>query len=141
MVKTSTRTINWAVEVASRMRGASFPLDEDDARDRLKGIRVEGRGIDEFVDNVHFPVATPADLLHDISKQTGVSRGEGRGTWSIVVAKAMKDVPFPLSKELAKEHLQGIEVNGKDISLLLPKLRYPIDTPASLLDQLAQNLE
>lgn len=141
MVRTSTRTINWAVEVASRMRGAAFPLDEEDARGRLKGIRVEGRSIDEFVDRIHFPVATPADLLHDISRQTGVSHGDNKGAWAVTVAKAMKDVPFPLSKELAKEHLQGITVQGKDISQLLPRLKYPIDTPAALLDQLAQNIE
>ena len=123
------------------MRGAAVPMGEEDVRDRLSGIRVEGRSIDEFVDSIHFPVATPADLLHEISRQTGVSRDDGKNAWSIGVAKAMKDLPFPLSKEQARERLQGIDVGGRDISQLLPKLKYPVESPASLLDQLAQNLD
>lgn len=141
MVRNSTRTVNWAVEVASRMRGAAFPLDEDDARDRLKGIRADGQGIGEIMDRIRFPVATPAELLHEIGKRTGGPRGGGEGAWPVEVAKALRDVPFPLSKEGAKESLQGIEVRGKDISALLPRLKYPVETPAALLDQLAQNAE
>jgi predicted transcriptional regulator len=77
MATTATKGVNWAVEVASRIRGIEFPLGEDVARNKLKGITVGGRDIDELIDNIAFPVPSAAGLLHQISAQTKVAGPKG----------------------------------------------------------------
>ena len=67
MAKTTTKSVNWAVDVAARLKGAHFPIDEGEARDRLKGLTVKGQEIESILDHMDFPIATPADLLHQIS--------------------------------------------------------------------------
>jgi predicted transcriptional regulator len=143
MTRTSstTMTTNWAVEVATRMRGVDFPLTEEEARKRLKGVRVEGQNVLEFLDNIEFPLDTPADLLHAISKQTGVSKVSSSENWSVKVAKALEGADFPLTKEEAKRRFRGIEIRGKDISRYLNKLKYPMESPTDLLHQISQTLD
>jgi predicted transcriptional regulator len=67
MAGTTTRSVNWAVDVASRLKGAHFPLDEEEARERLEGIMVKGNDINGILDHMLFPVTTPADMLRQIS--------------------------------------------------------------------------
>jgi predicted transcriptional regulator len=71
MARTETRPVNWAVDVASRLKGARFPLEEEEARSRLEGLTVKGRGIGEILDEVDFPIATPAIMLRQISENLG----------------------------------------------------------------------
>ncbi len=67
MARTTTKPVNWAVDVASRLKGAHFPLDEVEARERLEGVMVKGNDIKDILDRMNFPVPTPADMLHQIS--------------------------------------------------------------------------
>lgn len=67
MVASKARTVNWAVDVASRLKGVQFPIDEHQAREKLQGMMVKGKDIDEVLSRVDFPVDTPASLLHQIS--------------------------------------------------------------------------
>lgn len=71
MAQTTTRPVNWAVDVASRLKGAHFPLEEEEARERLEGISVKGNDISGILDHMQFPVATPADMLRQISEGIG----------------------------------------------------------------------
>jgi predicted transcriptional regulator len=71
MAGTTTRSVNWAVDVASRLKGAHFPLDEEEARERLDGIMVKGNDINGILDRMLFPVTTPADMLRQISESIG----------------------------------------------------------------------
>lgn len=68
MAQTTTRSVNWAVEVASRLKGAHFPLDEEEARERLEGVMVKGNDINGILDHMQFPIATPAEMLRLISE-------------------------------------------------------------------------
>jgi predicted transcriptional regulator len=137
----TTKSTNWAVEVASRMRGVAFPLEEEDARRLLEGVSVEGQSITVYLDNIDFPLATPAQLLHEISKQTGAKREVSTADWPLTVAKAAKSINFPLDLETAKEELFDIGIDNTDIGVLLPRLRYPIESPIDLLEQLHQNID
>jgi predicted transcriptional regulator len=71
MARTETRPVNWAVDVASRLKGARFPIEEEEARSRLKGLTIKGRDIDEVLDQVDFPISTPAIMLRQLSENLG----------------------------------------------------------------------
>jgi transcriptional regulator len=68
MARTTTRPVNWAVDVASRLKGAHFPLEEEEARERLEGLTVKGNDINGILDRMQFPLATPAEMLRQISE-------------------------------------------------------------------------
>jgi predicted transcriptional regulator len=68
MARTTTRPVNWAVDVASRLKGAHFPLEEEEARERLEGVTVKGNDINDVLDRLQFPIATPAEMLRLISE-------------------------------------------------------------------------
>ncbi len=138
--ETKTIAANWAVEVASRMKGARFPLDMDTASERLSGVEIQGRGISHYLINVDFPLDTPADLLHEISSQLSANKGTPGDNWAINVARAVKGVDFPIERKEAEERLQGIIVRGKDVWEILEKVDFPLDTPAILLREIARNL-
>lgn len=71
MARTAVRTDNWAVDVASRFKGAQFPVDEQEARRRMEGLTIRGKDASEVLDQMEFPVDTPAILLHRISQSLG----------------------------------------------------------------------
>ncbi len=137
-----TRNIptNWAVEVASRMKGARFPLDLETASERLSGVEIQGRGISHYLNNVDFPLDTPADLLHEISSQLSATKGPPGDNWAINVARAVKGVDFPIGREVAEQRLRKINVRGRDMSELLEQVNFPLNTPADLLREIARNL-
>ncbi len=58
--------IDWAVHVLARIKGLDFPVELKDLEERLKGLVIKGRKIDEVIGNLRYPIKTPADLLHQI---------------------------------------------------------------------------
>ncbi len=60
--------IAWAVQVLARIKGLDFPAGKEELKSRLSGISVEGRGIEEILDKIEYPVNSPAELLHKIKK-------------------------------------------------------------------------
>ncbi len=58
--------IDWAVHVLARIKGLDFPVELKDLEERLKGLVIKGRKIDEIIRNLKYPIKTPADLLHQI---------------------------------------------------------------------------
>jgi len=136
----TTRTVNWAVEAASRMKGARFPLGEDEVSERLRGMKIGGKDIEDILEDIDLPVATPAELLKAIKDQIASSPAD-REEWTVKVAKALDGASFPLTKEEARARLKGIVVRGTDLSEVADKLCFPCAQPVNLLHQLEDNLE
>jgi probable regulatory domain-containing protein len=56
----------WPVEILRRMKGADFPLGKDELLERLKGLKVKEKNIEEILEKLSYPVKSPADLLAQI---------------------------------------------------------------------------
>jgi probable regulatory domain-containing protein len=56
----------WPVEILKRMRGADFPLGKEELLERLKGLKVKEKNIEEILEKLSYPVKSPADLLAQI---------------------------------------------------------------------------
>ncbi|MBC7114131.1 MAG: KaiC associated regulatory domain-containing protein [Archaeoglobi archaeon] len=54
----------WAGLVLHRIRGLDFPVKRDELRDRLKGIVVKDKKIEELIEKLPEEIKTPAELLH-----------------------------------------------------------------------------
>ncbi len=61
--------IDWAVHVLARIRGLDFPVDKGDLLERLGGMVIKGRKMEEILDKIEYPVKSPAELLHKIKLQ------------------------------------------------------------------------
>ncbi len=60
--------IDWAVHVLTRIRGLDFPVGKEDLLQRLEGMVIKGRKVDDVLDKIEYPVKNPAELLHKIKK-------------------------------------------------------------------------
>ncbi len=58
--------IDWAIHVLARIRGTHFPIEKDELKERLSGIIVKGKNIEEILEKIEYPVKSPAELLHKI---------------------------------------------------------------------------
>jgi len=58
--------IDWAIHVLARIRGVHFPVNKEDLVEKLKGIIVKGKNIEEILEKIEYPVKSPAELLHKI---------------------------------------------------------------------------
>jgi probable regulatory domain-containing protein len=56
----------WPVEIMRRMKGADFPLGKEELLERLKGLKVKEKNIEEILEKLSYPVKSPADLLAQI---------------------------------------------------------------------------
>jgi len=56
----------WPVEILRRMKGADFPLGKEEILERLKGLKVKEKNIEEILEKISYPVKSPADLLAQI---------------------------------------------------------------------------
>jgi len=63
----STLGAEWAVVLMTKVRGLDFPVDRDVLEERLRGIRIFDTPIEEILDEVRFPIETPAQLLKDVA--------------------------------------------------------------------------
>ncbi len=61
--------IDWAVHVLVRIRGMHFPAFKEEIKERLKGMVVKGRAIEEVLEEIQYPVKSPAELLHKIKEK------------------------------------------------------------------------
>jgi probable regulatory domain-containing protein len=59
----------WPVEILRRMKGADFPLGKDELLERLKGLKVKEKNIEEILEKLSYPVKSPADLLAQIREK------------------------------------------------------------------------
>jgi len=58
--------IDWAVHVLSSIKGMSFPAKKEDLLERLKGYRIKGTPIEDILNELNYPIKSPAELLHAI---------------------------------------------------------------------------
>jgi len=65
--------VDWAVHVLAKIRGLDFPVDKNQLVERLKGIIIKNRNIEEILDNLNYPIKNPADLLHQIKTKLSKS--------------------------------------------------------------------
>jgi len=63
-----TLGVEWAVVLMTKIKGLDFPVDKDRLLERLKGIKIYDIPIEDIVDEIVFPVESPAQLLKEISK-------------------------------------------------------------------------
>ncbi len=58
--------IDWAVHVLAKIKGVDFPAGKEQLMERLKGMVIKGKKIEEILDKLEYPVNSPAELLHGI---------------------------------------------------------------------------
>ncbi|NPA38544.1 MAG: hypothetical protein GXN99_01985 [Candidatus Nanohaloarchaeota archaeon] len=60
--------VDWAVKVLSMLKGTDFPIEKEHLISKLKGIKIKGKPIEEIAEKLNYPIATPAQLLHEIAQ-------------------------------------------------------------------------
>ncbi len=58
--------VDWAVHVLAKIRGLDFPVEKEQLMERLKGMVIKGKKIEEILEKIEYPVKSPAELLHKI---------------------------------------------------------------------------
>ncbi len=56
--------VGWPAEVLARVKGLSWPASPEEIAERLKGLMVNGKALDEIVKTHEGPIAHPRELLH-----------------------------------------------------------------------------
>jgi probable regulatory domain-containing protein len=60
--------IAWPLEVLVRLRGKKFPISRQELSDLLKGIQVEGKPVEELINQLPETVNSPAQLLKSLKQ-------------------------------------------------------------------------
>ncbi|WP_290595622.1 MULTISPECIES: KaiC associated regulatory domain-containing protein [unclassified Archaeoglobus] len=58
--------IDWAVHVLARIKGLDFPVGKEQLAERLEGLIIKGKNVEEILEKLEYPVKSPAELLHKI---------------------------------------------------------------------------
>ncbi|WP_456468901.1 KaiC associated regulatory domain-containing protein [Archaeoglobus sp.] len=58
--------IDWAVHVLARIKGLDFPVGKEQLAERLEGLIIKGKKVEEILEKLEYPVKSPAELLHKI---------------------------------------------------------------------------
>lgn len=58
--------VDWAVHVLARIRGVDFPASRDILEEKLKGIVIKDKKIEDILSKLEYPIKNPAELLHKI---------------------------------------------------------------------------
>lgn len=54
---------DWAVHVLSRIKGTDFPADKETLKNKLAGMVIKGKPVEELLDKLSYPIKSPAELL------------------------------------------------------------------------------
>lgn len=57
---------DWAFHVLSQIKGTDFPVSKEMLLEKLKGLKIKEKPIEEILEKIEYPVHTPAELLHKI---------------------------------------------------------------------------
>ena len=60
--------IAWAVHVLAKIKGLDFPVGKDKLIERLHGMTIKGKSMEEILDRIEHPIQSPAELLHKIKE-------------------------------------------------------------------------
>ncbi|NPA39730.1 MAG: bacterio-opsin activator, partial [Thermodesulfobacteria bacterium] len=62
-----TLDIPWAYLVLRKTKGIKYPINSpEELKERLSGINIKGVPAEEVLENLQYPIKTPAYLLHEI---------------------------------------------------------------------------
>jgi len=53
----------WAAWVLMKIKGLDFPVEKEVLKERLKGVTLKGKPIEEILEQLEYPIKSPADLL------------------------------------------------------------------------------
>lgn len=59
----------WAAHVLMRIKGMEFPAEKDELKERLKGLVVKGKDLASLVEEIEYPITSPADLLKKLKRK------------------------------------------------------------------------
>ena len=68
MERSSTQMESKMNEIRNRLKGVDYPLDRDTAEEKLRGIKVGGKDITEYFDQVNWPINSESDLDNRFSR-------------------------------------------------------------------------
>ncbi len=60
--------IAWPLEVLVRLRGKKFPIPRQELTGLLKGVQVEGKPVEELINQLPETIASPAQLLKSLKR-------------------------------------------------------------------------
>ncbi|MGC9109817.1 MAG: bacterio-opsin activator [Caldimicrobium sp.] len=61
--------VPWAYMVLKKSKGLAYPVNNpNDLKSKLSGLTVKGISIEEIADHLHYPIKTPASLIHEIKE-------------------------------------------------------------------------
>ncbi len=61
--------IPWAYLVLRKTKGIKYPINSpEELKERLEGISIKGVPIEEIINNLQYPIKTPAILIHEIKE-------------------------------------------------------------------------
>ncbi len=68
LTKTAAKSLgaDWAVHVLSQIKGTDFPVNREILAEKLSGIKIKEKPIEEILEKLDYPIHTPAELLHKI---------------------------------------------------------------------------
>lgn len=132
-----TRSKQWAMEVVSRLPGAKFPMDREEASRVLEGLTIGDTSCSVLIEHMSFPIEGPSDLLHQIEKQTCLVACPPEQQWTLKVLDKLQGASFPMSKEEARSRLQGMRVRGQDLTEMLNDIEFPVASADELISKLS----
>ncbi|MEZ0344160.1 MAG: bacterio-opsin activator [Caldimicrobium sp.] len=61
--------VPWAYMVLKKSKGLSYPVNSsEELKEKLSGLTIKGISIGEIADHLHYPIKTPASLIHEIKE-------------------------------------------------------------------------
>lgn len=61
--------VPWAYQILKRTKGIKYPISsKEDIKERLAGLSIKGNPIEEILSSLHYPLKTPAMLIHEIKE-------------------------------------------------------------------------
>ncbi len=57
---------DWAFHILSRLKGTDFPVEKETLLQKLSGMIIKDKKIEDVLDKIEYPIKTPAELLHKI---------------------------------------------------------------------------
>ncbi len=61
--------IDWAVHVLAEIKGLDFPVEKEKLKERLAGMKIMGKDVEQILEEIEYPVKSPAELLHKIKEK------------------------------------------------------------------------
>ncbi len=72
-----TLDIPWAYLVLRKSKGIKYPITSpEELKERFKDLKIKGIPAEEIIDNLQYPIKTPAMLVHEIKQYLKLKEGQ-----------------------------------------------------------------